>query len=194
MLDTYGRKYINPLIDFFADKLTKKGINPNHITIAALILGILCFLSLLAGKNILAFIFLWLSGFCDTLDGAAARKKGTPTPWGTFLDITFDRLVETSIIIALAVKNPQALFSLLFLTVAILISITIFLTVGALARQKGIKSFYYQAGLMERTEGFILFSLMILFPAHLIAITWIYTLLIGITILQRTAEAKKILS
>ena len=39
---------------------------------------------------------------------------------------------------------------------------TIFLTVGALAQNNGMKSFRYQAGLAERSEGFICFSFMIL--------------------------------
>lgn len=193
MLDTYGRKYINPLIDFLAEKLLQKNLKPDHITLAGLMVGFSCFFCLAAGKNLPAFILLWLSGLLDTLDGAMARKIGKPTPWGTFMDITFDRLVEAGIILGLALKNPSSLLPLLVLTISILLSITIFLTVGALARQKGIKSFYYQAGLMERTEGFILFSLMILFPSHLTPITWIYASLIGITILQRTAEARKIL-
>ncbi|SHG75773.1 CDP-diacylglycerol--glycerol-3-phosphate 3-phosphatidyltransferase [Thermosyntropha lipolytica DSM 11003] len=193
MLDTYGRKYINPLIDFLARKLIQKNIKPDHITIAALITGLSCFFFILAGQNLIAFFLLWLSGLLDTLDGAAARQIGKPTAWGTFLDITFDRLVEAGIILALAVKNPSSLLVLLVLTITILLSMTIFLTVGALARQKGIKSFYYQAGLMERTEGFILFSLMLLFPSHLTLITCIFAALIGITILQRAAEARKIL-
>lgn len=193
MLDTYGRKYINPLIDFLAEKMLKKNLKPDHITITALIAGFSCCFCLMAGKNLAAFILLWLSGLLDTLDGAMARKIGKPTAWGTFMDITFDRLVEAGIILSLGIKNPSSLLPLLVLTISILLSMTIFLTVGALARQKGIKSFYYQAGLMERTEGFILFSLMILFPSQLNLITWIFASLIGITILQRAAEARKIL-
>ena len=70
---------------------------------------------------------------------------------------------------------------------------TIFLTVGALSEKKGVKSFYYQAGVAERSEGFIFFSLMILIPSYLGIITNIFSILIIITAIQRFLEAKRLL-
>ena len=72
-------------------------------------------------------------------------------------------------------------------------SMTIFLTVGALSEKKGVKSFYYQAGVVERSEGFIFFSLMILIPSYLGIITNIFSILIIITAIQRFLEAKRLL-
>ena len=72
-------------------------------------------------------------------------------------------------------------------------SMTIFLTVGALSEKKGVKSFYYQAGVAERSEGFIFFSLMILFPGYLRIITNIFSILITVTAIQRFLEAKRLL-
>ena len=72
-------------------------------------------------------------------------------------------------------------------------SMTIFLTVGALSEKKGVKSFYYQAGVAERSEGFIFFSLMILIPSYLGIITNIFSILIIITAIQRFFEAKRLL-
>jgi archaetidylinositol phosphate synthase len=109
------------------------------------------------------------------------------------MDITFDRLVELGVILAIALKYPQYRLELLFLTAAIILSMTIFLTVGALSQNKGSKSFYYQAGVAERTEGFIFFTLMILIPNHLALISNIFAMLIVITALQRMIEARRIL-
>jgi hypothetical protein len=70
---------------------------------------------------------------------------------------------------------------------------TIFLTVGALSEKESYKSFYYQPGLAERTEGFILFSLLVFFQSHLVFWTIIF---IGVEIttgIQRLLEARKIL-
>ena len=72
-------------------------------------------------------------------------------------------------------------------------SMAIFLTVGACTEKKGMKSFYYQAGVAERSEGFILFSLMILLPEYLGIITNIFSILVLFTAGQRFFEAKKIL-
>ncbi|RDY66633.1 CDP-alcohol phosphatidyltransferase family protein, partial [Halobacillus trueperi] len=66
------------------------------------------------------------------------------------------------------------LWPLLLLSTSIIVSITIFLVVGAVSEKAGIKSFYYQAGVAERTEGFLLFSLMILFPQFLLWTTMIF--------------------
>ena len=59
--------------------------------------------------------------------------------------------------------------------------------------KKGIKSFYYQAGVAERSEGFIMFSLIILLPKYILFFTNIFSFIIFITIIQRIVEAKKLL-
>ncbi|BCJ86282.1 hypothetical protein [Effusibacillus dendaii] len=107
------------------------------------------------------------------------------------LDITFDRIVELSVIIGVAAKYPQVQFWLLLLTAGIVFSMTVFLTVGALSEKKGVKSFYYQAGLAERTEGFILFPIMMLFPAWLLITTKIFVFVEIFTAIQRMWEAKR---
>lgn len=195
MLDTYGRKYVNPIIDLGANFLLKCKLTPNMVSIIALIVGILSSILVYFDKLILAVILLWVSGYLDSVDGAMARKKNITSAFGTLLDITFDRIVELGIILVLAVKFENSRLELLILTMMILISMTIFLTVGALAQNNGIKSFRYQAGVAERSEGFICFSLMILFSyVSLNIVTNIFSLLIFITIVQRAIEAKKLLN
>lgn len=193
MLDTYGRKYVNPMINLGAKMFIKLRMKANHVTILALVLGIATSICVVLDKNILGVCLLWLSGYLDAVDGAVARTEGNTTSFGTLMDITFDRMVEVSMILALAIKFSETRLSLLFLTITILISMTIFLTVGALTEKKGMKSFYYQAGIAERTEGFIMFSLMILIPSYISLITNIFSAIIIITIFQRLNEARNIL-
>ena len=193
MLDTHGRKYISPLFKGAANIFLNLNMTPNNITIIGFIIGLLPFVFIYAGKPLIAVTLLWVSGFLDAVDGEMARVSNNSTPWGTLMDITFDRLVELGVILAMALKEPQSRMHLLFLTAAIIISMTIFLTVGALSQNKGGKSFYYQAGVAERTEGFIFFTLMILIPTHLQLITGIFSMLIAITALQRLIEARRIL-
>lgn len=192
MLDTYGRKYVSPLFKVAANIFLKLNMTPNNITITGFILGLLPFLFIYFDKPLVAVTFLWVSGFMDAVDGEMARISNNSTPWGTIMDVTFDRLVELGVVLAIALKQPQCRLELLFLSSAIIISMTIFLTVGALSQNKGSKSFYYQAGVAERTEGFIFFTLMILIPLHLTLITNIFSILIAITALQRLLEARKI--
>lgn len=194
MIDTYGRKYFNSIIDLGAKFFLKLNFTPNSVTVIALITGVFSSVLLLNDYNYMAIIVLWLSGYLDSVDGAMARMSSSTSAYGTLLDITFDRIVELSLIFSLAFRFEESRIYLMFLMGAILISMTIFLTVGALAKNNGIKSFKYQAGIAERTEGFLMFSLMIIFKnSFLITFINLFTIIIVITIFQRIYEAKKIL-
>lgn len=192
MLDTHARKYVQPVIEKSAKQLLKWGLTANKVTYLSFIIGSTAGLLIYFEMPIAAVLVLWLSGFLDAVDGTMARLT-KPSGWGTVLDITFDRIVEISVIVGLAFIFPEARLALLLLSVSIIVSMTIFLTVGAISEKQGVKSFYYQAGLAERTEGFILFSLMILVSDHLIFITFLFFAVELITALQRLLEAKKIL-
>ncbi|MBL4934280.1 CDP-alcohol phosphatidyltransferase family protein [Clostridium sp. YIM B02515] len=194
MLDTYGRKYVNPIIDKTAKDLLKLNLKPNHVTGIAFFVGVLSGVFVYLDLSLIGVILLWVSGFLDAVDGSMARISKNTSALGTLMDITFDRVVEMSIVIALAMRFPSSRIYLLILTICILFSMTIFLTVGALSDQKGIKSFYYQAGLAERTEGFIMFSLMSLFTPWLVLITNLFSAAVFFTAAQRIVEAKRILN
>lgn len=193
MLDTHARKYVNPIIELGAKFLLRLKLTPNNVTILALLLGIATSIFLYFDMQIIAVILLWVSGYLDAVDGAMARRTNSSSSFGTLLDIVSDRIVEVSIVLVLGLKFVDVRYNLIVLTVCILMSMTIFLTVGALSEKKGVKSFYYQAGVAERSEGFIFFSLMILIPSYLGIITNIFSILIIITAIQRFFEAKRLL-
>lgn len=192
MLDTHARKHVQPIVEKTADFFLKLGLSADGMTKTAFAIGVSTGFFIYFDQPLLAIIALWVSGYLDVVDGTMARKT-KPSSWGTLLDISFDRMVEISVILGLAFRFPESMWALLLLSVSIIIAMTVFLTVGALSDRKGMKSFYYQAGLAERTEGFILFTLMIAFSTYLTAITLIFLAIQIITICQRMAEARKIL-
>jgi phosphatidylglycerophosphate synthase len=192
MLDTHARKYVQKPIEITANALLKIGLTANTVTTIAFLIGITSGLLIYLDEPIWAVFVLWLSGFLDAVDGTMARNT-KPSSWGTLLDISFDRLVEISVILGLAFRYPNAMWALLLLSVSIIYAMTIFLTVGALSEKKGVKSFYYQAGVAERTEGFILFTLMIMLPKYLVVITLLFLFLEILTTMQRLFEAKSLL-
>lgn len=193
MLDTHFRKYIQPFIQIIANIFIKINISANTITLISLILGLCSSILVFYNFNIVAILILWISGLLDAVDGSIARLSKS-TPFGTVMDITFDRIVELSIIISLTLKFPQSSIYMVFLTASIVVSMTIFLTTGLMSEKKSEKSFYYQAGLMERSEAFILFSLMIYFQNNLNLLTIIFTILIMFTSIQRFIEAENLLN
>ncbi|MDN3450380.1 CDP-alcohol phosphatidyltransferase family protein [Planococcus sp. APC 3906] len=192
MLDTHARKHVQPTVEKTADMLLKMGFSADGVTKIAFAIGVTSGLFIYLDQPIIAILVLWLSGYLDVVDGTMARKT-KPSSWGTLLDISFDRVVEISVILGLAFRFPDSMWALLLLSVSIIVGMTVFLTVGALSEKQGTKSFYYQAGLAERTEGFILFTLMIVFSTYLTAITLIFVAVQLITIAQRMAEARRIL-
>lgn len=190
MIDKRTRKYFQKYFDTLALKLIKYKIKPNHVSIIALILGILASITYLINITIIIpLILLWLSGLCDVIDGTIARLNKQSSSLGTLIDIVGDRIVEVAIIIVIVLKNPYVNIEAIILLSVILISITIFLCVGAICANDSTKTFKYQAGLAERTEGFIMFSLMILFNQYLSFIMIIFIIMIVITIIQRIVEA-----
>lgn len=195
MLDTHGRAAVQPIISKTAHYLLKSGLNANHVTYIAFFIGISASIYIYLGQPIVGVVLLWISGFLDAVDGSMARQSNSSSSWGTILDVTFDRVVEIGILVALALRHPEPniLFLLLLLAVSIIFTMTIFLTVGALAEKESYKSFYYQPGLAERTEGFILFSLMVLFQGNLAFWTIVFIAVELVTGLQRLLEARRIL-
>ena len=192
MLDTHARKYVDPFINRTATQLLEMKITANQVTHIAFVIGVSSGIWIYLEQPLLAVLVLWFSGFLDAVDGAMARKSSS-SAWGTLLDISYDRLVEISVILGLAFLYPDSMWALLLLACSIIWAMTIFLTVGTLTEKKGMKSFYYQPGLAERTEGFILFTLMILFPTYLTILTLVFLAVEIFTAFQRLREARGIL-
>ena len=193
MLDTHCRKYLDKYFDITSNYLISLKLKPTQVTFIALLTGIMASIVYYLGSISAAIILLWLSGFLDAVDGAMARKTKSITKTGTLLDICFDRVVELIFIVVFALKHQDAVFALLCLACAIVLSMTVFLTSGMLMENKGKKSFHYQAGLMERTEGFIMFTVMMVLNSFMKEAAFIYAGLVLFTAIQRLMEAVKAL-
>jgi phosphatidylglycerophosphate synthase len=88
--------------------LARTGVTPNALTVSGVILcAVASVLVGFAHRNEL--LFYWLGAFLfvvgsilDILDGALARAGGKGTPFGAFLDSTFDRVSEGFMLGAIA--------------------------------------------------------------------------------------------
>ena len=193
MLDTNARKYVQPLLDAIAQACLKAGIGANALTIAGMLLGVAAALLAAAGLPVAAVAVLWLSGLIDAADGTLARLTKA-TPLGAILDITFDRVVEIAMIVALAWRFRDARLELLVLAGVIAIAMSLFLSIAAAVANRSVKSFHYAPGLGERTEAFICLTLMILDEERLVLWTWVFVAVIVFTMGQRLAHAKAMLA
>ena len=193
MLDTKARKYIQPILDSFARVCLRIGVSANTLTVAGMLIGVLAALLVVNDHAVAGVIVLWLSGLIDAADGTLARLT-RPSAIGAILDITFDRVVEVAMIVALACLYPDARLSLVILAGIIAIAMSLFLSIGAAVANQSIKSFHYAPGLGERTEAFICLSLMVLDHARLGLWTWLFIGVIVFTMAQRLYHAHRMLS
>lgn len=184
MLDTYARPWVQPIIEALARGLVALHIPANAVTMVAAVVGVaaaclVAFRSAWAG-----IVLLWCSGLLDAVDGTMARMT-RPSPLGAILDITFDRVVELAMVIALAIVYPGDVFPLLVLAATIAVAMSLFLAIGATLRNTSAKAFRYAAGLGERTEGFICLSLIALDVPRARMWTYVFIAVIVFTLLQR---------
>lgn len=194
MLDTKARKIIQPAFEKTADFFLRRNLTPNHVTVMALIIGLIpAVLLYFQVPGIWAVAVLWLSGFLDAVDGTMARKGRAASLFGTVMDITFDRLVEISLLIMIAYRLSSEPLVFVILASTIILNMTVFLTVGAATEKASEKTFYYPPGLTERTEGFLMFSLMILLTGYTDIIALIFGAMVLFTAGQRFMEGRRFL-
>jgi phosphatidylglycerophosphate synthase len=193
VLDTKARRFIQPVLGAVAAACLRMGIGANALTIAGMLLGVGAAALVAIGQPVAGFLVLWLSGLVDAADGTLARLTKA-TPLGAILDITFDRVVEISMIAALAWLHPAARFEMVILAGVIAVAMSLFLSIGAAVQNASSKSFHYAPGLGERTEAFICLSLMILDRERLILWTWVFIAVIVFTMGQRLVHARRMLA
>lgn len=187
MLDSYARHTVQPAIEKGANILRSAGLSANAVTWAAMFLGVGSGVLFYLNFPVLAVVVLWISGYFDAVDGTLARMT-KPSKWGNILDITFDRVVEGTSILAILLVHPEDYFPIALALTAILINITAFLVTGNVIANAGAKGFHYNPGIMERTEAFMFFSLMMLLPDVVRELAWLFVLLLLFTAIKHLRD------
>ncbi|MDP9089854.1 MAG: CDP-alcohol phosphatidyltransferase family protein [Pseudomonadota bacterium] len=190
MLDTHARRFVEPVINAVARGLHSVGLTANAVTVLSMLTGVSAACCVASGWSWAGIAILWLSGLLDAADGALARMVGA-SAFGAVLDITFDRIVEIAVIVALAWSHPEARLILVILAGTIAVAMSLFLSIAAALRNVSVKSFHYAPGLGERTEAFICLSLMVADQRHLAAWTWLFIVVIVYTMGQRLRHAAR---
>lgn len=161
-------------------------LSPYFVTFLAMLFGSFSCIFLSFDRSYLALFCLLFSGFLDTLDGCLARHLSKTSPKGAVLDILSDRFVEFCIILGLLLINPSArAIPALIMLGSSFLCVTSFLVVGIFEKNSSEKSFYYSPGLIERTEAFCFFSLMILFKPFFVPLACLFSGLVLLTAFLR---------
>jgi phosphatidylglycerophosphate synthase len=134
-----------------------RGFSPNVMTALGLGFGVATGVLFMYRQIPFAFVFGFLSVFCDVLDGTIARKFNLETSFGRFFDSISDRICEFAVVLgALAggIIEPLGV-------VAIIGSSTLF-AFRALSHARRLNTDYVMFGRTERLV-FILLGLILPF-------------------------------
>jgi CDP-diacylglycerol--glycerol-3-phosphate 3-phosphatidyltransferase len=188
-LTAYARYRFRGLLDRTAAFLLRVGLTPNGLTVAGLV-GHIAGAILIAQAYLLAGgLVILLTAPFDALDGAMAKQRGDPNPFGGFLDSVTDRYSEIALFIGLLIYFTR-------LREDWLIGLTIVALAGSMmvsytrARAEGL-GFELKIGLFTRLERYL-----VIVPTILVGIPWLgvslLALFANITALQRILFFRKI--
>ena len=98
-----SRWYLRPAAGLLAIVLTPTRIRPSHLTLCGLAAGLSAAGALLVGPVAwpLAGILVLVWWFLDRTDGQLARRQGTVTTLGAWLDANVDELIDLTVHVAL---------------------------------------------------------------------------------------------
>lgn len=199
MIDDPFRQWLARRWSAPAGALHRAGITANQVTVVAAVLGVTA-AALVAVQLTWFGIALWLvSRLLDGYDGILARLASSSSLYGAYLDITLDMLAYTAMAIAFAIAMPADVLLWMLVLLGYVLAITTTLALSSLAekvnRQLGDdRSLRFTRALAEGGETTIVYVVIALAPSvsRYALVVWIA--LLAITVVQRTALARRLLS
>ena len=187
MIDATLRRFLDPVLEPLAERLSKTGVRANAITLAGFAVGMLAVPLLALQHWWLGLLAIALNRLADGLDGAVARRTRV-SDLGAYLDIVLDFMVYAGVVFGFCLAEPANSIYGAFLLFSFFASGSTFLGYAILAARRNItteirgkKSIYYLGGLTEGFETILAFALMCVFPGAFPAIAVVFGVLCWIT-------------
>jgi CDP-diacylglycerol--glycerol-3-phosphate 3-phosphatidyltransferase len=186
------------LLDPAVGLLSSFGVTPMGVTVFGLVLGAVGALFLARGNLFTAGVILIASGLCDTIDGSLARRQGTVSTFGAFMDSTGDRVMELFYFGALLFyfNGRGALGSVMMFFVFVALSGSM-LTSYVRARAEGL-GLECRVGWLERPEritiliiGLLLGRTVLIVSILCIAVMSVITVFQRIILVRRVSAASR---
>jgi phosphatidylglycerophosphate synthase len=198
MIDAEVRAALAPVLDRAARVLARLRVPPLAVTGAGLLAALAAAVAAGAAAWTLALVLWLVSRVFDGLDGPLARASGGATSFGGWADITADLTAYGAFVAGCAIGNPDARVACLVLLVTYYVNGGSLLALSAAATGRGVerpdeRTFHFRRGLAEGTETTVVHALMVVLPAWMPAIAWVFAGAVTITILQRVRAAATLL-
>ena len=196
MLNLRVRPAVAVVVDPVAGALLRVGVSPDAVTLTGTLGVVVGSLVLFPrGSFLLGTIVVVVSVLTDLLDGAMARRRGTSSAFGAWLDSTCDRVADAAIFSGLVLWYAGNGDSTLLLAVSLFCLVSGAVVSYEKARAEGL-GLRCDVGLAERAERLILvlagtalagFGLDLALPVLL----WVLAAASAVTVVQRLLEVRR---
>ncbi len=185
MIDLKGRKKAAPILEPIAAGLARVGVTPAVVTIIGLIVTVVGAVLIAGGYLFPGALTAAIGVALDALDGPLARKLGTASERGAFLDTMSDRFGEIAVWVGLSVYLREEPRLLVLCIIAMAFSLLV-PYVRAKAEMAGLEG---KGGWMGRAERMILILIGTMVAGLgapiLEPLLWVFVVLTGFTVTQR---------
>jgi len=186
--ELFLRKTFSQVLDGIAGFMLGLGLQPNHITLMGLCGNIIAAVLIGSGHLVWGGLTAALMGPLDAVDGAMARKLGTPTRFGGFLDSVIDRYDELLLLGGVLVFFTRSANTTgIYLTYAAAAGSVLVSYMRARAEALGFEG---KVGLLTRVERYIILIIGLLLNLTLYSVG-IIAVLGNATAIQRLIYVKK---
>ena len=148
------------VIEPVASWLIARRVHPNTITVIGTLCTVVGGMIYASGHIMTAGWFLGLTALFDVLDGTVARRTGTSSRFGAFLDSSLDRVSDGVVMGGLAVfyATSPAHHSVPMLVVCLLGLVGAFMTSYTRSRAETLGLEMKEIGMLQRPERVVLLS------------------------------------
>ena len=193
MLDNYLRRYTDRYFYVLGSFFSLWGICATHITLLGGIFALLAAINVVHSNNVYATVFYLMNRFCDGLDGGIARNTKL-TDIGGFLDIVFDFISHSIVVVAFALRDSAVVFPVLYLLCSFIGATTTFLSYAIIAAKRSLepkkrRTFCYLGGISEGAETLIFLTIMIFAPSWVTTLAIVFGTMCWLTTLGRIIRA-----
>ncbi|MEO6444342.1 MAG: CDP-alcohol phosphatidyltransferase family protein [Gemmatimonadaceae bacterium] len=176
-------------------------LSPNAVTVLAFLLGIAAAGAVYARHDALALVLWFANRVLDGLDGTLARVHGRQTDFGGYLDIVLDFCVYAAIPAAIVLASdsrPLAIAGFVLLA-SFYVNAASWMYLAAILERRGrgasergeLTTVPMPAGLVAGAETIVLYAALLVMEQWRVEVFLLMAALVGVTIVQRMAWARR---
>ena len=197
MIGSQLRPVVGRIADPLVNRLLAWGVTPDAVTLVGTVGVVTAALAFFPGGHFLVgTLVITFFVLTDTIDGALARKRGTTSPFGAWLDSTCDRVSDGAVFASIALWYAGKGDDDVLLGLTLFVLVSSFVVSYEKARAEGL-GMTCNVGMADRTARLLI----LLVPTGLVGLgvpdgllavaLWVLAALSAVTVVQRLVEVRR---